>query len=173
MRAEGSDQPWDPGQAIEAVDGFLGGDGGLGLPPLVAADLLVTKAIALANSDRSIEAIDVFDQVVERFHGDVEQAVAHIVAYALLRELEVLVVNRRGQDTPGCPQRLLEVFDRPHDRRHLIGIGMMVIDANFWLLAVDRVDNVLALSDVVISRLVGMDASAQTVVAGAHFSARA
>jgi hypothetical protein len=169
-RVQAEPAPTDADRA--AIDRFLADAGDVQVPGALVADLLVAKAISLANEGWTAEALNVLDELFARFPDKAELDVAQAVGFAWLTKTRLLAETERVEEAVAAAEQLLAVFEAQPDTQNLTGFGYMLLDVSLWLLAREQADEVLRICSKLSDRLTNMDQSRRAVAAGAQFLPR-
>jgi tetratricopeptide (TPR) repeat protein len=137
------------------------------MPP--GHDALFDQARAHAVENRPDEAIELLDEIIADIGDDPDIEAAREVALALLTKATVLIDAGRTDEAVEVAAQLVRVFDAAPEEQNLTGLGFMLLDLLFLLLANDRPEAMPALCDAVVTRLRDMNPSRQAVAAGALF----
>jgi hypothetical protein len=154
---------------LDAINGLLGREDASSLPQQLVARLVLARAQAYAVGNHAGEALGAIDELTAQFGADSDQDVARAVALALLIKATILIDAARLDEAVEVAAELVRVFDAAPDEQNLTGLGFMLLDLLFLLLAHDRPEAMLGVCDALVARLRDMNPSRQAVAAGALF----
>lgn len=131
-----------------------------------AAALLQRLERVSAPGEDDLTAIDEF---LARAGKSKEPAVIQAAAYARLWQATALIDAGRLEDAATVSSAMVAAFDAAPEDQNLTGLGLMLLDLAFLLLANERPEPLLTVCEPVISRLETGPPARRAIAAGARF----